>query len=1769
MKKKLLTIFCILFGLALIIFFLWRPFCTYAADHVLRSYCETAFGKRLSFESLELKNGKILIKKPLLGQLKDIGVQSGYYLQAEEVLIDYELDWLNWVLDTHVQISKPNLSIVKKGKGLPNFILQAKNRFAGLNIKEKFAVNDGVVELIDISGECPVKQMIYFKIDGTECDIGKIRVDLGYQNNLEEDNTFKVFINKKVKDFVVSCSLNQLQCRDITKTMAFLGGKSRLILDRWNFLYGTVNGAFSLKFHSGKLPSMEGHLDYKDLRIAHTSLSLECFVPGIALSFQEGLGSKIDQSLPFGKTLITEMLLKNNGSLVIDKGASVTFHYDDSKWGATGLRGKIDFTSENPSSIFLEGQFVNQMEVSDLIVEGKGFFLDQPGFPIGDLNLIIKDETNKHTHVRAMVDQVTPHQQNLHMQFSYLREKECRVIQDFLGSYYPDWQQLTIERGQFSAQLRMVIEDLSIKNLAIENFVIHDAIITSKTHTFQAGFEEACGTLSLDFSSLNPVGTLNMDAMVSNGTIRLRDKLNSSLYFLDIQSQIAIRKGLIQQSLLQADFAGLRGIFEWNRLSTDAVCKLNVSGTLTNIISFLPESFNKYLEGDLSDNNVWVQVFAKQMDKVLTLKGSLQIDREVKEKEHIQFGFDLQYPNIFKSGKEEKVRFEEHVLAQTIIDNFAPFLSYGSTYLIGNWQENKHSTGKWSIQNGWFEANEFPIEKYLSPFEFQDMQLSLSGFLDFKATFDPDKIFIKYKGHDLILDSPLVRIGLETLEAKDPNTYPAFYYYDFNNKTYSGSVTLDQGSCLLKYADLTFLNMIGDIHITPDQIYSSSLFATWKDIEFLSHISLDCPNQGGLDLTIGSHKYKGTVSDAKRFFKHFSVSLFETMPFDGDVEILESGFNFRLLRGLHDRDVNMQIEGSLTNGNYNSESLDVRLQKSSFDFAYDYKNNSFKLMDLKGDVLFGPPNRIEKYEIATHYMQFSDFPSLACSFDVRLRDTTRDFACLAGEVMKDKANPDHLFVQLDGNYSHIGETGLVGGDFILKNGSELTKLNIEYESSLSTLKNTLKSLVLTGIFSSAGSDIQAMDLFSLGGNVKGKVQFDAETEVLTFFSAGEDVVIQDRHPGYLLISGWKQKDKWVIEQIKYDKINASLEFKRSDEVIDILFLRLRYGQGTLLDLKGSYNQISKCLAMAIKSFDIDFDKSKDPLFITQWLKLDSLLSGRLQFKGNMDLYLDPLRPWRMDTDLTCQFSKLKIGALEIEDEENVHCSFLMNKEGFILKNLALTLSNLENNPLNTPVTIDAISHDFWSKKWLVDNISFNLPVFALSSITDYASSHIPKQINNSFLEIIRKIKKEGEKGIQGNAKFELSHSFRSFELALSDDNYYFLDKSHPVKDFYFECDPFKWHLQFQYNYQNHPYWLQARRDAPTKYAGQLLLSDKDPIVLEAEGKTPLVIYWQYHEDEGISIQRAGGEIGGLEIQLTRQEDNFYSDKFALVGQVKIDALKLAERVPIEYQKTLKDFQIGKGYELSGKLFISKSNLKEMYFEGLFGGQDFVFLDYELKSLSSRIFFDKNKLEINNLKISDPSGEMQMDQFRITKNDPEKWGFSSPLFEIKNLRPSLLHKAGEEMPKAKTLLIDYLEVKDLHGNFADKESVKGYGKLQFHKTVRKQASLLDIPVHLISRLGLDLNMLIPTEGNITYEIKEGKMFLTKFIDVFSHEKRCRFYLAKSPHQSYIDFSGNLDIKVKMKQYVILKVTEPFIISVRGTLGKPTYHLQKRASHLTLN
>jgi hypothetical protein len=190
--------------------------------------------------------------------------------------------------------------------------------------------------------------------------------------------------------------------------------------------------------------------------------------------------------------------------------------------------------------------------------------------------------------------------------------------------------------------------------------------------------------------------------------------------------------------------------------------------------------------------------------------------------------------------------------------------------------------------------------------------------------------------------------------------------------------------------------------------------------------------------------------------------------------------------------------------------------------------------------------------------------------------------------------------------------------------------------------------------------------------------------------------------------------------------------------------------------------------------------------------------------------------------------------------------------------------------------------------------------------------------------------------------------------------------------------------------------------------------------------------------------------------------------------------------------------------------------------------------------------------------------MKINELTMSQSEEDPWKISMPVFKLQEFRPSLLQKVGRDVGPVGPLVVRELNLTDFKGELEESITYTAKGDLAFVNSFKREHTVFDIPADLLGRIfGLDLELLIPVKGNLSFELKEGKFFLDELHDAYSEGKRSKFFLVKEGESPSVDLDGNVNILVKMRQYVLFKFTENFLLSIDGTLDTPSYSLQKKS------
>lgn len=402
--------------------------------------------------------------------------------------------------------------------------------------------------------------------------------------------------------------------------------------------------------------------------------------------------------------------------------------------------------------------------------------------------------------------------------------------------------------------------------------------------------------------------------------------------------------------------------------------------------------------------------------------------------------------------------------------------------------------------------------------------------------------------------------------------------------------------------------------------------------------------------------------------------------------------------------------------------------------------------------------------------------------------------------------------------------------------------------------------------------------------------------------------------------------------------------------------------------------------------------------------------------------------------------------------------------------------------------------------------------------------------------------------IEGEGDLRVSPEGVAFKGSLQEGNYQWEGRQIPLEKIAVQFEKSIVSVRAKTALQeNAPCWLEAHINTGHFPYGMVKITSS----LQKPGIKAL-----FKSDEtGYFLESIQGELYGMTAALEKSRSSYLPHSHVLSGSLSCDFAQLKFLFPQDVQKKISSLKMGSGYAFYGDLVFPKD--KKMTASGKIMGKNTELLGFSFESLSGKMQYSSDKVEISDLQFEDPAGQIQIRKF--TCENKGGWYFSLPLFKIKDLKPSLLSTIGQGPSPEKPFKITNLHLEGIRGKFEDAMTWEGQGSLHFTNAVKKESSFWDAPLDLLKKVGLDPSLLTPICGDIDLKLAGDKLYFDHLKNAFSEGERAQFFLSVD-QPSYIDLDGNIRIDLRMRQEVFLKFTEKLILTVRGTLEKPKYGLQ---------
>ncbi len=491
--------------------------------------------------------------------------------------------------------------------------------------------------------------------------------------------------------------------------------------------------------------------------------------------------------------------------------------------------------------------------------------------------------------------------------------------------------------------------------------------------------------------------------------------------------------------------------------------------------------------------------------------------------------------------------------------------------------------------------------------------------------------------------------------------------------------------------------------------------------------------------------------------------------------------------------------------------------------------------------------------------------------------------------------------------------------------------------------------------------------------------------------------------------------------------------------------------------------------------------------------------GSIRFVGGV---LEPM-PWQISSTKACAFSIDTEHSCQLEE---VQCDLTYAKEKagmFSAKKVAFFF------PTQRTVIGKGCYSCSRKEKQVLDRIEA-----------------IPSFIRNFF----------GMQACQVEWEADLSAANYKISGTLPEGSYFLGKTPWTCKQLRFLVDKNELYASCLTKWQQEPFWIQVRSSLTENPSLVVMLKeqlDQEGVVLQGK-----VMSGQFACDK---IQ---GNFKGISLDLARERSRYR-------GRVSVDFEKAKGLLPASIAEKVSSWKIGKGYRCEG-LF----SLSPISFVGELVAEKFVIFGREFERASAQIDANAQKVAIEGLKVEDVIGFLQIKTLDFSERQG-RWSFSAPLVYAKEVKPSLLQpKKKEDMA-----VIKNISIYEVQGILGDTMSLEGNGSLNFVTQNNKGFSFWDIPLSLIKDFGLDASLLTPTMGEVDFYFWGGKCHITDWRNSYSEGKRSQFFLAEAQTDPHLDFNGNWQLDLRMKQNVVWKITEDLIVSIRGNMAKPKYSLKK--------
>ncbi len=1010
------------------------------------------------------------------------------------------------------------------------------------------------------------------------------------------------------------------------------------------------------------------------------------------------------------------------------------------------------------------------------------------------------------------------------------------------------------------------------------------------------------------------------------------------------------------------------------------------------------------------------------------------------------------------------------------------------------------------FKEGKFSAERLTQKSYAA---FVPLMLPLSeltGDLQCEAVFSPSRIQVSIAGEELQLLHPLAQIDVPQMKEE-----PAQFFYDIPTKQWRGEIPLTASRLYYKDLNLTFESIESTLKLEGGCLKAPSFYAECAGLALRGALELDPVHR----LSVTTSQIAGDVQSLLGI-----IGKFPSFPIHGNFSSGDGGLIFSMPLSSKEEIAEVSFKGSFESLTFPVNAA-TSVRGASCDVSFDSKSNRLSVENAEGiwELIDGTPLTIQIKRLSA---QLSDNPTL--DFALKVAQGKKEFAQFEGvATLSPSSGWDIVF---DPQTTHFGGAQLNIAQCILNSDNSLASFEMKPILRAQDLHSQAAFLQSAGFLSQAFSPKNLQE-WQLEGTLQAQLLTKEMAKGFVFAAESSDFKVKGQPWPSFRIQGQKTGEKWQIE--KFEAKGMLFKGAFAADADGLTFPGFE-GSWNGLAMKGTgYVKTEK------KRFFCTLESLKGDLSALPLLSAPpkgTFIAG-VALAGD---FSDPNDPLKITGEANL-FVELQ-SPLPIHASNKSAVKFTYGKEsGFVFSGIDFQLKHKFSGASLAVFKADNLIQR--NKADLsMQQIQFSLSPALLGHAID--AKIIPASL--------QPLEWEGNLEVSGD--LQIAASGTTFQGNLKPGSYGFGGKSLPFEQLQLRYENALLSIRAKAQYEEQPLWASFQLDLAKEPYGMLKLFDHP----KAEGMKILFST----QSSKVILESIQGSCYGLTCSLAKSSKRKVPLAHVLTGEIQVDAHALTDLLPKEVREGMQNLKFGSGYRWQGDLVLWQEANKGFLMNGTLTGKDFEMLGYSFRSLEGTLEASPEHVVLSNVQIEDPAGAIEIKKIEL--NNREGWHLAIPHVLVHHLQPSLMHKVGAEQPSLKPFTIKNLTLTDIRGRLGDKSSLEGSGYLMFVNQFKKESSIFDVPLEMIKKIGLDLGLLTPVQGELRMELRGDKFYLISLDNAFSEGDRSEFYLSPEKDLSYIDLDGKMHIDLRMRQDVVLKITEPFTLTIRGTLDKPRYGLQ---------